>query len=172
MLKIDEYFADDQGQLDNLASNIGRGRSGTRRVEMDELNIDGWNKAMEMAFETDKKVDAILNEVGVGGFASMKQSIQKIQQKLNESVDKAEITKTINEMKAFAGKLDQMIFEVEENGRVIAELKKNIGKLGKAPTIEDFQLLRTRTDNCENHDDKLRKMINEVDKKVKLLKNS
>ena len=55
-----------------------------------------------------------------------------------ESVDKAEITKTINEMKAFAGKLDQMIFEVEENGRVIAELKKNIGKLGKAPTIEDF----------------------------------
>lgn len=72
MLKIDEYLADDQGQLDNLASNIGRGRSGTRRVEMDELNIDGWNKAMEMAFETDKKVDAILNEVGVGGFASMK----------------------------------------------------------------------------------------------------
>lgn len=70
--KIDEYLADDQGQLDNLASNIGRGRSGTRRVEMDELNIDGWNKAMEMAFETDKKVDAILNEVGVGGFASMK----------------------------------------------------------------------------------------------------
>ena len=41
-------------------------------------------------------------------------------------------------MKAFAGKLDQMIFEVEENGRVIADLKKNIGKLGKAPTIEDF----------------------------------
>ena len=39
---------------------------------MDELNSDGWNKAMEMAFETDKKVDAILNEVGVGGFASMK----------------------------------------------------------------------------------------------------
>lgn len=30
---------------------------------------------MEMAYETDKKVDGILNEVGVGGFASMKQSI-------------------------------------------------------------------------------------------------
>lgn len=72
MLKIDEYLAEDQGQLDNLASNMGRGRSSTRRIEMDELNIDGWNKAMEMAFETDKKVDAILSEVGVGGFASMK----------------------------------------------------------------------------------------------------
>lgn len=41
-------------------------------------------------------------------------------------------------MKAFAGKLDQMIYEVDENNKQIQELKKNIGKLGKAPTIEDF----------------------------------
>ena len=75
-------------------------------------------------------------------------------------------------MRAFASKLDQMIYEVDDNGKNIQELKKNLSKLGKAPTIEDFQLLRTRVDNCENHDDKLRKMINEVDKKVKQLKNA
>lgn len=75
-------------------------------------------------------------------------------------------------MKAFAGKLDQMIYEVDENNKQIQELKKNIGKLGKAPTIEDFQLLRSRVDNCENNEQKLRKMINEVDKKIKQLKNS
>lgn len=77
LLKIDEYLADDQGQIDNLKANNQRGKSGKRRKESD-LNIDGWNKAMEMAFETDKKLDGILNEVGIGGFASMKQSIQKI----------------------------------------------------------------------------------------------
>lgn len=113
--KIDEYLAEDQDQLDNLKNQ--RGRSGKRRNEPDNLNIDAWDKAAEMAFETDKKVDAILNEVGIGGFASIKQSIQKIQQKLNESVDKAEITKSINEMRAFASKLDQMIYEVDENGK-------------------------------------------------------
>ena len=61
-----------------------------------------------------------------------------MQQKLNESVDKAEITKSINEMRAFASKLDQMIYEVDDNGKNIQELKKNLSKLGKAPTIEDF----------------------------------
>ena len=71
LLKIDEYLADDQGQIDNLVDKTNRAKSGKRRNESD-LNIDGWNKAMEMAYETDKKVDGILNEVGVGGFASMK----------------------------------------------------------------------------------------------------
>lgn len=41
-------------------------------------------------------------------------------------------------MKAFAGKLDQMIYDVDENGRQIQEMRKSMNKLGKAPTIEDF----------------------------------
>lgn len=78
LAKVDEYLDLDHEDIDQLKDKVDKGRSAKKGVELDALNIDGWNKTMELAYETDKKVDAILNEVGVGGFGSMKQSIQKI----------------------------------------------------------------------------------------------
>jgi hypothetical protein len=50
-------------------------------------------------------------------------------------------------------------------------MKSTLSKLTEAPSVEDFILIRNRVDSCENDSSKIRKLVSDLEKKIKMLKS-
>ena len=65
--------------------------------------------------------------------------------------------------------LKETMAMVKQFNEDLDNLKKMLEKLGRAPTEEDFQLLRNRVDNMEQGFGGFRKADAELEKKIKAL---
>lgn len=101
----------------------------------------------------------------------MKKSIQELQKNMLLAV-KAEDLKVVADaqklMKITIANIEQEIELLTEDGQ---KMKSTLSKLTEAPSVEDFILIRNRVDSCENDSSKIRKLVSDLEKKIKMLKS-
>ena len=138
-------------------------------ADIDPEKAEKWDKAAALVLETDKKIEAILDDVGVGGLANMKNSIHTLQIRVNDFGDSHELKKAYKDIKLLNSKSTQLTHEFQHAQKDIQKINNTLFKLSKCPTMEQFQIVRNRIDQVENFMERTKKKIDEFERKIKMM---
>mmetsp|Transcript_33926 Transcript_33926/g.52244 ORF Transcript_33926/g.52244 Transcript_33926/m.52244 type:complete len:95 (-) Transcript_33926:242-526(-) len=89
---------------------------------------------------------------------------------MNESISKDELKILKSTVTQSQSQIDQFESEFKYFKEDLKQMKKVANKFNKAPSEEDFVLLRNRIDIAENQDSNMRKTLVDIDKRLKKLK--